>query len=456
MRRRTLSVCAIVVLTLTPFARSQPTDFEGFGAATLGALSSPDGFDTVHVTSLADDGPGTLREAVAGPKRWIVFDVAGTITLESHLAINQSYLTIDGGSAPSPGVTIELLDDFGITIEPTAVSGPAHDIVVTNLRLDGLAGGVQTNAGDLLGIDAGNDEVYNIVLDHITARDSTDGIFDITGGNVHDITISYCLIMDTVSVTLVRGFGIMFAARNISLHHNVWANCAERMPRVRGNVQTLDMVNNVFYRWDVGEGGTGATQIVNEPDRPLASVNITNNHYFPSSIGKPGWAIVYGSSSTALTPGPSDDGGPSNPVAQGTVIANSLMGSLFVLGNILPAENVDHWSTLNMPVDVPIESEVTTYDAQLLHEMVVPFVGTQFPTASENALLIQMAAVLVGDLEARGGAGGAGDGQTGTEASGGTSVPAGCGTAGLPMLMFNLCAIALVRASRLRSAQPIG
>ncbi|CAH2054363.1 unnamed protein product [Thlaspi arvense] len=72
--------------------RSLAGKAEGFGRAAVGGLNGP----ICHVTSLADEGPGTLREACKGPEPlWIVFDVSGTINLSSFVNV-ASHKTVDG------------------------------------------------------------------------------------------------------------------------------------------------------------------------------------------------------------------------------------------------------------------------------------------------------------------------------------------------------------------------
>ena len=62
-----LSIAITLLMAQTPFSKSaQAADYEGFGAVTRGALDAPGGYETYHVTSLANSGDGTLRDAVSG------------------------------------------------------------------------------------------------------------------------------------------------------------------------------------------------------------------------------------------------------------------------------------------------------------------------------------------------------------------------------------------------------
>jgi len=103
------------------------------------------------VTTLADSGPGSLREALSaqGP-RIILFAVEGTIELQSRLRCTSGQVTIDGGSAPGKGIT---LLNHGIQFR-----GDCDDIIVRNLRIRVLTGarpswGVDT-AEDAAAVDA--------------------------------------------------------------------------------------------------------------------------------------------------------------------------------------------------------------------------------------------------------------------------------------------------------------
>src|SRR5262245_46806453 len=103
--------------------------FEGFGYQTVGG--SQTGSTTCHVTNLNKTGAGSLLDCAtnrSGP-RIVVFDVGGTIVLGDILRVNQPYLTIDGTTAPNPGITIRPWDsdpgaDSAIIIEDT------HDVII--------------------------------------------------------------------------------------------------------------------------------------------------------------------------------------------------------------------------------------------------------------------------------------------------------------------------------------
>ncbi|MEJ2286736.1 MAG: hypothetical protein P8X85_24445, partial [Desulfobacterales bacterium] len=188
---------------------------------TEGAKSSPTGYTTYRVTSLADSGSGSLRDALSQGKRYVVFDVAGTIRLNSTLNVPYSYITIDGASAPSPGITILQPGNSRTSIEAKSSIGAAHDIIIHHLRMDGDATS-HSNDGDIWGLDGESAPVYNIILDHITATASPDGCFDVWE-NVHDVTISWNLITDTITALHLSTGDESQVRQRFSIHHNVFA-----------------------------------------------------------------------------------------------------------------------------------------------------------------------------------------------------------------------------------------
>jgi hypothetical protein len=68
------------------------------------------------------------------------------------------------------------------------------------------------------------------------------------------------------------------------------------------------------------------------------------------------------------------------------------MGKLYVAGNVLPPENLDHYSTIAFALPVPTIAQVTTWSANELKSRMLPSVGTRYRTSTEQAILNELAA----------------------------------------------------------------
>jgi hypothetical protein len=222
---------------------------EGFGSVTKGGT----GQQVVHVTNLDSAGPGSLYSAI-GSNRIIVFDVAGTIDNFQWDSSNEFpvfNLTIDGSTAPSPGITLDNENsDNGLSFQDGC-----HDIIVKNIR-------VRNAANDCINVVNG----YNMLFDHISVSGGGDGNFDITAG-AYNITVQYSII-GTGRPTWAGAMLIAYnGTRNLSIHHNLFnsrsaAGVGERNPLIHcvDNVNTTDMMVdfrcNIIWNWGAN-GGTG-------------------------------------------------------------------------------------------------------------------------------------------------------------------------------------------------------
>ena len=213
-------MCAMIAVGGTGM---QAVGYDGFGA-TVGGNKGP----VVRVTSLADKGPGTLREAVQRGGRRIVFAKSGTVKLKKTLVIKQPKLTIDGLNA---AVTI--------TGAPVVIQA-THDVVVRFMRF-------RKSPDDNLRIVGA---CRHIVIDHCSSTSAGDGALDITidydkpKQRPADITVSWCIFAGTKKAMLISN------ADNISLHHNLFLDNEMRNPQLH-DARNFDFRNNVIHRWGI-------------------------------------------------------------------------------------------------------------------------------------------------------------------------------------------------------------
>jgi hypothetical protein len=200
------------------------------------------------VTSLADRGPGTLREALeTGGPRIIVFNVAGIIRLESRIRIRAPYVTLSGATAPGDGVCIA-----GDTVEIDT-----HDVVIRHLRFRRGATWVGDRNDSL-----GGNPVGNIMIDHVSASWGLDENMSMYRHMYdHDNNPATPeLKLPTVNITIQNSifseglnpyhhaFGSTIGGLNSTFHHNLWACNTGRNPSV-GMYGDFTLVNNVIFNW---------------------------------------------------------------------------------------------------------------------------------------------------------------------------------------------------------------
>ncbi len=202
----------------------------------------------IRVTTLADNGPGSLRAALEaeGPRR-VVFDVAGEIWPQSTLLIRSPHLTVDGGTAPSPGISI-----MGQRIRIRT-----HDVILRHLRLriGARADGFDPQNRDALAIDGGNsaeDASYNVLIENCSFAWAVDENVQIWGRFNRNIVIRRSIIAEALnrsihpkgphSMGMIVGPGI----QDVVISENIFAHNALRNPVISGGASAA-IINNLVY-----------------------------------------------------------------------------------------------------------------------------------------------------------------------------------------------------------------
>jgi pectate lyase len=257
------AAAAATLVAAFPAVRGSAEDGpQGFGAnAGRGERSA-----VVRVTTLDDSGPGSLREALSGGDRTIVFDVAGDVVLRSELTVKGPFVTVDGFTAPRPGITLR---GHGLDIRGTR---GGHDVIVRGLRVrDAHDDGIRVAYG-----------AHNVIIDHVSVHGAGDGSIDITEG-ARDVTVSWSILArpkDTgergaLPKSEQKNMLISTGAARITLHHNLFVGARQRNPLVYDPVgpaadTTLDLRNNLVWHW-----GRGVGTVIRDNVR----VNVVGNFY---------------------------------------------------------------------------------------------------------------------------------------------------------------------------------
>ena len=242
---------------------------EGFGTTTRAGR----GGQVIAVTTLADDGPGSLRAALATPgPRLVVFRVGGVIVLKDKLFVREPFVTVAAQTAPGDGITLR---DFGMVIV-------TNDVLIQHLRVrPGNQGDIAAEANDAIEMlgNRNNDGVpgaYNVVLDHVSASWAEDEVVS-TWFGAHDITVSWSIISEGLNHSRhskgdhSSGMVIGGYSDRVSVHHTLFANNHSRNPLYKHG-GTHEFTDNLIYNW--GALSTDALE-----SKPQAFINILRNIY---------------------------------------------------------------------------------------------------------------------------------------------------------------------------------
>jgi hypothetical protein len=180
----------------------------------------------------------------------VIFQVSGTISLNSAIYIKNPYLTVAGQTAPSPGITVR---NYGISVD-------THDVLLQHFRI--RPGGDTCNSA----LEAWGPAPYNIVFDHMSVSWGQDeNIVLYNPARAIDVTIWRSIISEGLQSTpgtegcggggLSPSHGLLIYAgtKEVLVGQTLFANNSQRNPNMQGDTSTV-LVNNLIYQWHAAEG----------------------------------------------------------------------------------------------------------------------------------------------------------------------------------------------------------
>lgn len=246
---------------------------EGHGRYVTGGR----GGTVYHVTNLNDSGEGSLRWAVGkSGARTIVFDVSGTIELQSNLKISNSNISILGQTAPGEGITIAYY----------TVENQAHNVIIRFIRF---------RRSQVKNVNDGADAFFgrnrkNIILDHCSFSWSIDEVCSFYDNQ--NTSLQWCLVTEGLAnpghSKGAHSYGGIWGGKGASFHHSMIAHVQNRAPRFNGaryestnydktkysstvEAEIVDFRNMLLYNWGNGNGSYGGPGGGN--------INIVNSYY---------------------------------------------------------------------------------------------------------------------------------------------------------------------------------
>lgn len=347
---------------------------EGFGRNATGGR----GGKVIKVTNLNDGGGGSLREAInASGARIIVFEVSGTITLNSGLSIKNGDVTIAGQTAPGDGICLR---NYALGVD-------ADNVIIRYMRF--RLGDVSKQESDALG----GRFKKNIIIDHCSMSWSVDECTSFYANE--NFTLQWCIISESLRNSVhskgPHGYGGIFGGMNASFHHNLLAHHDSRNPRFGEEAgkafaltDLVDYRNNVLYNW--GNNSAYGGEAMN--------INIVNNYYKPGPVTSKKERIF----SIDKNKNPGDE-------------VYNKWGKFFIDGNYVEGSTRatdDNWTygvynqfhssygtvpdaekaAMKIAAPHPVNSNVTTHTAQIAYARVLDYSGASLKRDAVDARII--------------------------------------------------------------------
>lgn len=344
---------------------------EGFGRLATGGR----GGRVVEVTTLADAGPGSFRDAFnqfPGEPLTIVFRVGGLIELQSPLKPNRSNVTVAGQTAPGDGICLK-----NYSFKPHG-----NNLIIRFIRSrpGNLSG---ANTGGVYGLNLEN--CRNFIVDHCSFSWSIEEAATFYDNKYS--TVQWCVVSESLNSSFNgkgdHGYAGVWGGQFASYHHNLVAHHHSRAIRFNGarahdTTAVVDYRNNVIYNW-----GNMYAAYGNEVRIPGGSgqLNMVNNYY----KGGPATPASRAAVIFDITQ-PYDAARPEQPVA-----------TVYAAGNYdagYPAVTADNWAGIRLhdypdtpanrarfrqAAETPNLAPVTTQSAEAAYGAVLAGAGCTVP-----------------------------------------------------------------------------
>lgn len=340
----------------------------GFGRYTTGARGAANP-QIYLVTNLNDSGPGSFRDAVSQPGRFVIFRVGGIVNLQSVVAVAAN-TTIAGQTAPGEGI---------VFLGPRVSFTGSNNTIARYLRI--RYGGTSQNQ-DASGVANG----ANMIFDHMTFTWGTDEVFSINwdgnGTSPDNITIQNSIIGQGMHRHNHSAGGLIQPppGGKVSLLGNLYICNKTRNNKIKG---INEFVNNVVYNWGnygntYGHTQSGEAYIMGGDSAGSSFANIINNYFIggPNTNGSVTTPFSVGNSNFSLYGAGNYFDNNKNGLLDGAPVPQDLTG--YPVGD--PA------AIMANPYDYPLKNPLLT--AQAAYNKIVESVGASFPRRDQVDQLI--------------------------------------------------------------------
>ncbi|TAU55590.1 pectate lyase [Rhizobium leguminosarum] len=238
------------------------------------------GAKIVRVTTLAPKGRGSLDEAVrTSGAKIIIFDVGGTIRLESDIDLRTPFVTLAGETAPEPGVTLVggtlRVHSHDVCVRHVSVRpGPSSDPEVSGVR-DGIAiGGNPAKYGGA---------IQNVVVENVSVSWAIDENLSVWHAGTNNVQIRNSIISEALraaghpkgnhSMGLLIGSDVF----DVDISGVLFAHNNDRNPRISPRT-IVSLSNSVVY-----DPGKRSTEIFLDCTAGKYPVRLRDNVLIPGS-----------------------------------------------------------------------------------------------------------------------------------------------------------------------------